>query len=234
MVAEAAGDDSEVLRLENLDTDLPVPDGVVEATRRAVGVDEYNSYLPFDGRADLKAMVAAHFERRSGVTVDPSQITITGGDGDGLNNALNATTVVGDEVIVTDPTYAGMINCVRLVGASPQVVPLHVQDRAWRLDPDRLRSAVTSKTRAVFLMNSALPHGARLNDEEWQAVANVCVEHDVWLIYWALYEGVVFDGAPIVHPVSLPGMAERTVTVSAVSMEWRMIGWRVGWTIGPP
>ena len=234
MVAEAAGDDSEVLRLENLDTDLPVPDGVVEATRRAVGVDQYNSYLPFDGRADLKAMVAAHFERRSGVTVDPSQITITGGDGDGLNNALNATTDVGDEVIVTDPTYAGMINRVRLVGASPQVVPLHVQDRAWRLDPDRLRSAVTSKTRAVFLMNPAFPHGARLNDEEWRAVANVCVEHDVWLIYWALYEGVVFDGAPIVHPVSLPGMAERTVTVSAVSMEWRMIGWRVGWTIGPP
>ncbi|MGZ4332569.1 MAG: pyridoxal phosphate-dependent aminotransferase [Solirubrobacteraceae bacterium] len=234
VVAEAAGDDSEVLRLENLDTDLPVPDGVVEATRRAVGVDEYNSYLPFDGRADLKDMVAAHFERRSGVTVDLSQITITGGDGDGLNNALNATTDVGDEVIVTDPTYAGMINRVRLVGASPQVVPLHVQDRAWRLDPDRLRSAVTSKTRAVFLMNPAFPHGARLNDEEWRAVANVCVEHDLWLIYWALYEGVVFDGAPIVHPVSLPGMAERTVTVSAVSMEWRMIGWRVGWTIGPP
>jgi aspartate/methionine/tyrosine aminotransferase len=69
---------------------------------------------------------------------------------------------------------------------------------------------------------------------EWRAVADVCVEHDLWLIYWALYEGVVFDGAAIIHPLSLPGMAERTVTVSAVSMEWRMIGWRVGWTIGPP
>ena len=116
-VAEAAGDDPEVLRLENLDTDLPVPDGVVAATRRAVGVDEYNSYLPFDGRADLKAAIAAHFGRRSRTTVDPSQITITGGDGDGLNNALNATTDVGDEVIVTDPTYAGIVNRVRLVGA---------------------------------------------------------------------------------------------------------------------
>src|SRR6516165_1470476 len=130
-VAEAAGDDPEVLRLENLDTDLPVPDGVVEATRRAVGVDEYNSYLPFDGRADLKAAVAAHFERGSGVAIDSSQITITGGDGDGLNNALNATTDVGDGVIVTDPTYAGVINRVRLVGARPQVVPLHVRDGAW-------------------------------------------------------------------------------------------------------
>src|ERR671931_544605 len=87
-VAEAAGDDPEVLRLENLDTDLPAPAGVIEATRRAVGVDEYNSYLPFDGRADLKAAVAAHFELRSGTAVDPAQITITGGAGYGLNSAL--------------------------------------------------------------------------------------------------------------------------------------------------
>jgi aspartate/methionine/tyrosine aminotransferase len=232
-VAEAAGEDPEVLRLENLDTDLPVPEGVIEATRRAVGVDEYNSYLPFDGRADLKAAVAALFERRSGVVVAPAQITITGGDGDGLNNALNATVDVGDEVIVTDPTYAGMINRVRLVGAIPRTVPLHVQDGGWRLDADRLRTAVGPKTRALFLMNPAFPHGARLTQSEWQAVADVCLENDLWLIYWALYEGVVFDGAEVIHPASLAGMAERTVTVSAVSMEWRMIGWRVGWTIGP-
>jgi aspartate/methionine/tyrosine aminotransferase len=233
-VAAAAGDDPEVLRLENLDTDLPVPDGVVEATRRAVGVDEYNSYLPFDGRADLKAAVAAHFERRSGVGVAPEQITITGGDGDCLNNALLVTTDVGDEIIVTDPTYAGMINRVRLTGGVPRVVPLHVEDGSWRLSPERLRAAVSPKTRAVFLMNPAFPHGARLDEEEWRAVADVCIDNDLWLIYWALYEGIVFDGAPILHPVSIPGMAERTITVSGVSMEWRMIGWRVGWTIGPP
>jgi aspartate/methionine/tyrosine aminotransferase len=83
-VAEAAGDDPEVLRLENLDTDLPVPAGVVEATRRAVGVDEYNSYLAFDGRADLKAAVVAHVEQRSGVRLDPRQVTVTGGDGDSV------------------------------------------------------------------------------------------------------------------------------------------------------
>jgi aspartate/methionine/tyrosine aminotransferase len=233
-VAEAAGDDPDVLRLENLDTDLPVPDGVVEATRAAVGVDEYNSYLPFDGRVDLKALVARHFERRSGLTVAPAQITITGGDGDCLNNALNVTTDVGDEVIVTDPTYAGMINRVRLVGAVPRLVPHHVEDGSWRLSPDHLREAVGPKTRALFLMNPAFPHGARLNEHEWQAVADVCVENDLWLIYWAMYEGVVFDGAPILPPAALPGMAERTVTASSVSMEWRMIGWRVGWTIGPP
>jgi aspartate/methionine/tyrosine aminotransferase len=166
-VAEAAGNDPEVLRLENLDTDLPVPAGVIEATRRAVGSDEYNSYLLFDGRADLKAAVAAHVERRSGFRVDESQITITGGDGDGLNNALNATTDVGDEVIVTDPTYAGMLNRVRLVGARPRLVPLQVEGGGWRLDPDRMQSAITSRARAVLLMNPAFPQGARLTEEEW-------------------------------------------------------------------
>jgi N-succinyldiaminopimelate aminotransferase len=233
-VAAAAGDDPDVLRLENLDTDLPVPDGVVEATRAAVGVDEYNSYLPFDGRADLKALIAEHFQRRSGVRVAPEQITITGGDGDCLNNALNVTTDVGDEVIVTDPTYAGMINRVRLVGAVPRPVPHHVEDGAWRLSRDRLREAVGPKTRAVFVMNPAFPHGARFNEGEWQAIADVCIENDLWLVYWAAYEAIVFDSAQILHPASIPGMAERTITVSAVSMEWRMIGWRVGWTIGPP
>jgi N-succinyldiaminopimelate aminotransferase len=233
-VAEAAGDDPEILRLENLDTDLPVPDRVVEVTRAAVGVDDYNSYLPFDGRADLKALVARHFERRSGVAVAAEQITITGGDGDCLNNALHVTTDVGDEVIVTDPTYAGMINRVRLSGAIPRVVPHHVEDGSWRLSSQRLRAAVTPQTRAVFLMNPAFPHGARLSADEWQGVADICMENDLWLIYWGMYEAVVFDGAPILHPASIPGMAERTVTVSSVSMEWRMIGWRVGWTIGPP
>jgi len=126
-----------------------------------------------------------------------------------------------------------MINRVRLVGAIPRLVPLHVEDGGWRLAADRLREAVGPKTRAVFLMNPAFPHGARLSEREWLAVAEVCVDHDLWLIYWAMYEGVVFDGAQVIHPASLPGMAERTVTVSAVSMEWRMIGWRVGWTIAP-
>lgn len=233
-IAAAAGDDLEVLRLENLDTDLPPPAGVVDATRAAVGVDEYNSYLPFTGRADLKQEVAAHVQRRSGIRYDAAaQVVITCSEGDGLNDALFATTDVGDEVIVTDPVYAGMLNRVRLVGASPQLVPMRVEANAWRLDLDALRSAVTSRTRAVFLMNPSFPTGARLNVAEWNAIAELCVEHDLWLLYWSLFEGVVFDSAPVVHPAALPGMAERTITIGAISAEWRMIGWRVGWLVGP-
>jgi aspartate/methionine/tyrosine aminotransferase len=233
-VAAAAGSDPEVLRLENLDTDLPPPPGVVEATRAAVSVDEYNSYLPFTGRDDLKRAVAAHVQRRSGIAYEPlNQVVITCSDGDGLVDALLATTDSGDEVIVTDPVYAGMINRVRLVGAVPSLVPLRVVEGAWRLDLDALRSAVTERTKAVFVMNPSFPTGARLNDAEWNAVADICVERDLWLLYWSAFEGVVFGGAPVAHPASLPGMAERTITIGTVSLEWRMIGWRVGWLVGP-
>jgi aspartate/methionine/tyrosine aminotransferase len=233
-VAEAAASDPDVLRLENLDTDLPPPPGAIEATKRAVGVDEFNSFLPFTGREDLRALVAAHVARRSGVEYDPAGVVITVGEGDCMNDALFATIDPGDEVILTDPVYAGMLNRVRIAGGVPRLVPLRVVDGSWRLDLDALRAAVTDRTRAVFLMNPSFPTGARLTREEWEAIAKVCIERDLWLLYGALFEGVVFDGAPIIHPASLSGMADRTVTMGALTSEWRMIGWRVGWIVGPP
>jgi aspartate/methionine/tyrosine aminotransferase len=233
-VAAAAGEDPGILRLENLDTDLAPPQAAIEATRSAVGVDAANSYLPFTGRDDLKEAVARHLERRSGVPHDAAHVTITCGDGDNMLDALLAVADPGDEVIVTDPVYAGMLNRVRLAGAAPRLVALRVVDGAWRLDLDALRAAAGPRTRAVFLMNPSFPAGAVLSDEEWDAVAGVCREHDLWLVYWSLMEGIVFDGAPVRHPAALAGMAERTITCGSVSMEWRMIGWRIGWLAGPP
>jgi aspartate/methionine/tyrosine aminotransferase/predicted kinase len=232
-VAAAAGSDPAVLRLENLDTDVALPPGVVEATRAAVGVDEYNSWLPFTGRDDVKEAVAAHIERRGGPRYDPGTIVITAGE-ENMVDALHATIDVGDEVIVTDPVYAGMINRVRLVGGVPRTVPMRVEDGAWRLDLDALHATVGPRTKAVFIMNPSFPTGARLSGDEWAAIAEVCTEHDLWLLYWASFEGVVFDGAPIVQPASLPGMQDRTITIGSVIADFRMIGWRVGWLAGPP
>ncbi len=233
-VAAQAGDDPEVLRLENLDTDLAPPAEAVAATREAVGRDDANSYLPFTGRLELKDAVAGLVERRSGQRYDPaSEVVITGGEGDGLLDAMLALTDPGDEVIVTDPVYAGMLNRVRLAGAVPRLVPLQVRDGWWRLDVPALRAAAGPRTRVVFLMNPSFPSGCVLEPEEWDAVAAVCRDHDLWLVYWSLMEGIVFDGRPVVHPASLAGMRDRTVTVGSVSMEQRMIGWRLGWIVAP-
>ena len=233
-VAAAAGDDPEVLRLENLDTDLSPPPGVIEATRAAVGEDDANSWLPFDGKLEMKEAVAAHIQRRSGVQYDPlREVVITGGEGDAMLNPLFVTTDPGDEVILTDPTYAGMLNRVRLAGAVPRLVPLVPGDAGWRLDLEALRATASPRTRAVFIMNPSLPTGCVMNEEEWEAVAAVCRERDAWLIYVAIYEGIVFDGLPVVHPASLEGMRDRVITAGSVSLEQRMIGWRIGWAVGP-
>jgi aspartate/methionine/tyrosine aminotransferase len=232
-VAAAAGDDPEMLRLENLDTDIPPPAEAMEATRAAIGTDDANSWLPFTGRDDLKEAVATHIERRGGPCYDgPREIVITCGEGESMLDALFCLTDPGDEVVLTDPTYAGMLNRVRLVGAVPRLVPLYVADGEWRLDTKSLRSAVTDRTRVIFVNNASFPTGWVASDEEWDVVASLCREHDLWLLYWAAYEGVLFDGRPIRHPAALPGMRDRTVTVSS-PLEKRMIAWRVGWVVAP-
>jgi aspartate/methionine/tyrosine aminotransferase len=137
-----------------------------------------------------------------------------------------------DEVILTDPTYAGMLNRVRLVGAVPRLVPLQVVGGEWRLELSALREAVNDRTRVIFINNASFPSGWVANDVEWDAIGSICREKDIWLLYWAGFEGVLFDGRAIRHPAAMPGMRNRTVTVSS-PWEGRMIAWRVGWVVAP-
>jgi N-succinyldiaminopimelate aminotransferase len=233
-VAAAAGNDPEVLRLENLDTDVPPPQEAIDATRAAIGTDDANSWLPFTGRDDLKQAVAEHIVRRGGPRYDgPREIVITCGDGDAMLDALLCTTDPGDEVILTDPTYAGMLNRVRLAGATPRLVPLRSDTGEWRLDLDALDQAAGAQTRAVFINNASFPTGWVATRDELEAIADVCRRHDAWLIYWAGFEGVLFDGRTPIHPAALDGMRDRTVTIGAVTMEQRMIAWRIGWVVAP-
>ena len=218
--------------MENLDTDLPPPPGVIEATQKALEQISYSSWLPFSGRLDLKEAVADHVERRSGVRYDPSsEIVIAATDGTSMLDALLATCDVGEEVVLTDPTYAGMINRVRLAGAVPRFASCRVEDGRWRLDLDSLRDSVTDKTKALFVQNATFPTGMVLNREEWQAIVDLVLEKNLLLIYWAVMEGIVFDGTPILHPASFEGMRQRTITLGSVSIEYRMVGWRVAWAV---
>lgn len=232
-VAAAAGDDPEVLRLENLDTDLAPPASAIAATQSALGLDEANSYLPFTGSMALRAAVAERLEGQTGHRYSPDEVLITCGGTEGMFDALLATTDPGDEVILTDPTYAGMINRVRLAGAIPVLVPFILSRGEWRLDLEALQRATSSRTRVLFIMNPSMPSGAVLNEEEWETIARICEEHSLWLIYNSAMERILFDGRPYRHPAARSGMTERTITVGSVSKEYRMIGWRTGWVVGP-
>jgi aspartate/methionine/tyrosine aminotransferase len=226
---------ADILRLENLDVDIPPDHEAVLRTQRAAALDADNSYLPFVGQQRLRDIAARHVSQASGVAYSGERnCVISAGGLSGILNVLLATIEVGDEVIVTDPTYAGLINRIRLVGATPKFASLQFTPGGrWILDRDAIRRAVGPKTRAMLLMSPSMPSGAYLNSEDWAAIAELCVLHDLLLILDTAMERLLFDGRPVIHPAAFPGMASRTITVGSSAKELRMIGWRVGWIVGP-
>ncbi|MCC7127814.1 MAG: pyridoxal phosphate-dependent aminotransferase [Microbacteriaceae bacterium] len=226
--------DPEMLRLENLDTDLRPPAVAVEATRLALEDDAANSYLPFEGHRDLRIAAAAHVSRISGHDYDPGRecVSVAGGL-NGILNVLLATLEPGSEVVLVDPIYAGLVNRIRLAGGVPVHVPMSAARSGWELDPARLAAAVGPKTAAVLLMGPAMPTGALLTGEHFKALEVPAAKYRPWIIYNAAMERIRFDGLPPAHPASFASLAERTITVGSASKELRMIGWRVGWVVGP-
>lgn len=226
--------DPDMLRLENLDTDIRPPRAAVEATLAAVELDTANSYLPFQGSWALREAVVAHIARMSGTTYDPAQeCVITAGGLNGVFNALLATVEPGDEVVLLDPIYAGLVNRVRLAGGVPRFVRCTASHQDWQVDPDELAAAVTSRTAAALMMAPAMPTGAMLGPEHWAALAGALERHDAWLLYDAAMERIRFDGRPAFNPCALAELRDRTITIGSASKELRMIGWRVGWVVGP-
>lgn len=231
--AADAAQDPEVLRLENLDTDILPPAIAIEVTRKSIGLDDDNSYLPFLGQDSLRKAATKRVSKSCSVDYDwQSECIITAGGMSGILNCLLALVEPGDEVIVTDPTYAGIINRIRLAGGTPIFVPLIPLSDGWRLDTAALEKSVTLRTKLV-LISPGMPTGHILTREEWEAVARTVIEADAWLLYDAAMERILYDKRPLIHPASLPHMKERTITVGAASKELRMIGWRVGWVVGP-
>jgi len=255
--ADAAAD-PDILRLENLDTDLRPPRVAVELTRAAVDDDAANSYLPFQGHRALREAAAAHVGRLAGRRYDPAaECVIVAGGLNGILNTLLATVEPGQEVVLTDPIYAGLVNRVRLAGGVPRFVPAAAVaggdgggaaggggasrgaaaspggSGGWTVDPERLAAAIGPATAAVLMMGPSMPTGLVLGDAHWSALAAALERHPAALIYDAAMERIRFDGLPPSHPAARSGLAGRTISVGSASKELRMIGWRVGWVVGP-
>lgn len=231
--AADAAHDPEILRLENLDTDIAPPPISIEVTKNAIGLDENNSYLPFLGQDGLRQAATKRVSRASRMEYDwQTECIITAGGMSGILNCLLAMLEPGDEVIVTDPTYAGIINRIHLAGGIPIFVPLIASPTGWSLDINKLEKGASSRTRMV-LISPGMPTGHVLTHSEWEAVARISLKTDSWLLYDAAMERILYDNRPLIHPASFPHMRERTITVGAASKELRMIGWRVGWVVGP-
>jgi aspartate/methionine/tyrosine aminotransferase len=231
--ADAAAD-PRFLRLENLDTDLRPPPAALAATRAAIGDDAANSYLPFQGQHALRQAAAGHVGAMAGTPSDPDTdcVSVAGGL-NGILNVLLATVEPGQEVVIADPIYAGLVNRIRLAGAIPRHVRCAPTDSGWTTDPDELAAAVGPQTGAVLLMSPAMPTGAVLDASHFDALAGPVSRFGTWVIYDAAMERIRFDGQLPAHPAAHPGLLDHTITVGSASKELRMIGWRVGWVVGP-
>jgi aspartate/methionine/tyrosine aminotransferase len=231
--ADAAGN-PDLLRLENLDTDVPPPSVARQVTHAAVEDDDANSYLPFQGHRVLREAVAEHVGAVTGDRYDPgTQCVSVAGGLNGVLNVLLATVEPGQEVVIADPIYAGLVNRIRLAGGIPRHVRCIPGDGGWATDPAELAAAIGPQTAAVLLMSPAMPTGAVLSGQHFDAIADPVNRHGSWVIWDAAMERLVFGDNRPVHPGAHPGLAARTITVGSASKELRMIGWRVGWVAGP-
>lgn len=226
--------DPEVLRLENLDTNLRPPASALECTRQAVDDDDANSYLPFLGLDSLRQAASGLVGRQSGNEYDwKTECIISAGGLSGILNVLLATLEPGDEVLMTDPIYVGLINRVRLAGGVPRYVPLIPTDQGWRLDTAALKAIDPGPIRLALLMSPSMPSGAVFDVAEWDAMIEFCRAAGCLIVNNTAMERILYDDRSVIHPASFSGMRDRVITVGSASKEYRMIGWRVGWIVGP-
>ena len=212
--------------------DFPAPEEVKEAARRAIAGD-INQYAVTWGARSLRQAIAAKFERLYGVAVDPErEVTVTCGSTEAMIAALLAVLDPGDEVVVFEPFYENYGPDAILSGARPRFVRLRPPD--WSFDPEELARAFGAKTRAVIVNTPNNPTGKVFTRAELETIAELCRRHDALAITDEIYEHILYDGAVHVPMATLPGMAERTITINGMSKTYSVTGWRVGWAIAPP
>jgi len=219
-------------RLENADSDIRPPRHVVRATRKAVGIDRYNSYLPLHGLPELRRAIARRYRSDYGLSYDPDgEIVVTSGAGEAMLSSLLSLVNPGDRVLLTNPTYSGMAQRVRLAEGIQTFTNL-VEKQHWHFELEDLEEAAKG-CRVFFVMSPSMPTGAVFTSEETKYLAELAVENDAVVVFNASIDKVVFDGAKVTNPATLPGMKERTVVIGSVSKNYNMMGWRVGWAAGP-
>ncbi len=210
--------------------DFPAPRLLKDAACRAIQ-DDVNQYAITWGTPGLRAALAAKYAEWYGLEVDAeSEITVTCGATEAMAAVMLAAIDPGEEVVILEPFYENYGPDVILCDAAPVFVSLSPPD--FRLDPDRLASVVTNRTRALVINTPNNPAGRVFNRDELGAVARICTEHDILAITDEIYEHIIFDGEHI-PLATLPGMRDRTVIISGASKTFSVTGWRIGTIVAP-
>jgi N-succinyldiaminopimelate aminotransferase len=221
----------------NLGQGFPDTDGPAEVLDAAVAAIRggVNQYPPGPGMAVLREAIARHQQRFYGIEPDPdTEVLVTAGATEALAAALLGILEPGDEVVVFEPMYDSYPACIALAGAT--IVPVLLRpgaDGRYAFDPDELRAAIGPRTRLLLLNTPHNPTGKVFDADELALVAAVVDAHDLWVLTDEVYEHLVFPGASHVPLATLPGMAERTLTISSGGKTFNTTGWKIGWLSGP-
>jgi len=206
---------------------FPPPPELLEAAHRAIDGD-FHQYAITWGTPPLRQAIADKYRTFYGLTVDPERhVTVCCGSTETMLSTLLAVLNPGDQVIIFEPFYENYGPGCIISGAEPVFVPLEPPD--FSFDADRLRKAVTPRTRAIIFNSPNNPTGKVFSRAELETIAALCREHDLLAITDEIYEHIVYDGLGHTPIATLPGMAERTITISGISKSYSVTGWRVGY-----
>jgi N-succinyldiaminopimelate aminotransferase len=219
----------------NLGQGFPDTDGPAEITEAAVAAiraGRGNQYPPGPGVPELRQAIAEHQQRFYGLVYDPdTEVLVTAGATEAIAASLLSLLEPGDEVIAFEPFYDSYAACIAMAGATR--VPVTLKAPTFRPDLDELAGLITPRTRLLLLNTPHNPTGMVLTRDELARVADIAIEHDLLVVTDEVYEHLVFD-VEHVPIASLPGMRERTVTISSSGKTFSLTGWKVGWVTGTP
>lgn len=219
-----------IIHLEIGQPDFDTPQYIKDAACQALA-DGFTGYGPSAGLPQARKRYAEYISETRGVPVDPSELVITPGAKPILFFGILALVDEGDEVIYPNPGFPIYESVVEFVGAKAVPAPLR-EERQFRLDPDELASLVTDKTKMIIINSPHNPTGSVLTAEDLQAIAQVAIERDVWVLTDEPYSKMVYDGE-FASILSVPGMKERTILVEGFSKTYAMTGWRLGYGVMP-
>jgi N-succinyldiaminopimelate aminotransferase len=209
--------------------DIDGPEAIKRAAIRAIEAG-HNQYPPVNGIESLRSAIAGHQRRFRGLEFDAdTEIVVTAGATEAIAASLLSLCETGDEVVMFEPFYDSYAACAAMAGAQRRVVQLRAPD--WSFDPAALESVISDRTRLILVNTPHNPTGKVFSLDELQLIADVCLRHDLIAVTDEVYEHLVYESTHI-SLASLPGMAERTITISSAAKTFSVTGWKVGWACG--
>lgn len=222
----------DVLSFAAGEPDFPTPEHVVEAAYEAMN-SGHTRYTAVPGDPELKAQIAETFQATRGVEVVPEQVVVGCGAKQVIAHFFHAVLDPGDEIVVPTPCWVSYPTQIRMVGVNPVLAPTSYED-GWRLRPEVLLESLGPKTKALLLNAPCNPTGAGYPDEDLKQLAEIVLEHDLWVLSDEIYNKVTFGGFVQRSMLEVePRVADRMLVVDGVSKTYSMTGWRVGWGVGP-